>query len=380
MSSKYVIRLLLFYLPAMVLSNCKVPYDPPLKSTDTNTLIVEGYIDGAAPFTFRLSRSRILSAGDTASRIYEVNAHVSIEDDHQNTYPLTETGNGSYSSLTVLNLDASYQYRIHIFTSDSKEYLSDLVPFKQSPTIDSLGWKIKDDGVQTFVNTHDANNATIYYRWQYSETWEFHTEYYSTQQYLPDRNIVIPRTVPVNACWRTDSSTNIYLGSSANLAGDVIYEMPLAYIEPHDEKLSVLYSIWVKQYALDLNGYNYWVAVRNNTERVGSIFDPQPNETTGNIHCITTPSEKVVGYVNAGSSFEKRLFISNRSLPTGWNLPQDCPQILVPPNPDSLKYYFNGGYEPIDFMMVMPTGYSASYKRCVDCTIRGTNIKPSFWP
>ena len=348
MAQKYFSILMTCCLSVSDALNCKVPYDPSLKPTDTNALIVEGYIDGAAPVSFKLSRSRILSVGDTAAKHYELNARVTIEDDHQDQFPLVDSGSGVYNSGSILNLNPSYQYRIHIFTSDGREYSSDLVPFKQSPAIDSIGWKIKDDGVQTFVNTHDPNNATIYYRWEYSETWEIHSSYYATLQYLPASNTVVSRTDQVYDCWQTDNSTNVYLGSSASLASDVINEMPLAYIPPHDDKLRVLYSILVKQYPLDVNGYNYWVAIRNNTERVGSIFDPQPNETTGNIHCVTDPSENVVGYINAGTSTQKRAYIYNRSLPNDWNLIQDCPFKIVPPNPDSLKFIFGGIYDPID--------------------------------
>ena len=381
MMQKFFPLLIICCLLSLGLSHCKDPYDPSLKSSDTNALIVEGFIDGVAPISFKLSRSRMLSVGDTATKKYELNATVKIEDDHQDEFPLVDSGNGLYKSVGILNLNSSYQYRVHIFTLDGREYLSDFVPFKQSPLIDSIGWKLKDNGVQSFVNTHDQSNETIYYRWEFSETWEIHSQYYSTLQYIVADNTVVPRTDQVYDCWQTDNSTSVYLASSASLANDVINEMPLAYLPPHDEKLQVLYSIWVKQYPLDVNGYNYWVAIRNNTERIGSIFDPQPNETTGNIHCVTDPLENVVGYINAGNSTQRRAFIYNSSLPNDWNLPEDCPSKLVPPNPDSLKFYFGGIYAPID-VNIGPSGteYSASYKSCVDCTLKGTNIKPSFWP
>jgi Domain of unknown function (DUF4249) len=381
MAQKYSPTLMLCCLFAVTLSHCKVPYDPTLKATDTNALIVEGYIDGAAPISFKLSRSRILSVGDTAAKHYQLNARVTVEDDHQDVFPLVDSGGGVYKSAGILNLNPSYRYRIHIFTADGREYASDMVPFKQSPVIDSIDWKLKDDGVQTFVNTHDGSNATVYYRWEYSETWEIHSSYYSELEYIAASNTVAPRTEQVYDCWQSDYSTSVYLGSSASLGSDVINEMPLAYIPPHDDKLQVLYSILVKQYALDVNGYNYWVAIRNNTERVGSIFDPQPNETTGNIHCVTNPSESVVGYVNAGNSTQKRAFISNSSLPNDWNLLQDCPHKIVPNNPDSLRVYFGGIYDPIAaYMVISGIVYSASYKSCVNCTFKGTNIKPPFWP
>ena len=379
MIQKYFPLVMVCCILSAVLSKCKVPYDPKLKATETNVLVVEGFIDGAAPTTFKLSRSRILTIGDTAARKYELNAKVVIEDDHQGIFPIFDSSNGVYKSNGTLNLNAAYNYRVHIFTADGREYTSTMVPFKPSPPIDTIGWKIKDNGVQTFVNTHDPNNATIYYRWEYSETWEIRSRYYATVRYDPDRNAIVPLSEQINDCWQTDNSVSIYLGSSANLSSDVINEMPLAYIPPHDDKLEVLYSILVKQYPLDVNGYNYWVAIRNNTERVGSIFDPQPNETTGNIHCITNPLENAVGYINAGNSTQHRVFISNLSLPPGWNLAPDCPMITVPNNPDSLRFYFGASYDPIEALM-FGVSFTGSYKPCVDCTLRGTNIKPSFWP
>ncbi len=385
MTQKYLsLKTLLGCLCAVMLITCKTPYDPTLKSSDTNALVVEGNIDGSVPVIIKLSRSRMLTNGDTASRKYETGAKVRVEDDHQNTYTLYEGGNGIYSSITQLPLNPAYHYRLHIFTSNGQEYASDFVPFKSSPPIDSLGWNLKDGGVQVYVNTHDPDNATTYYRWEYSQTWEFHTFYYSVYQYDPTDISVVPRTIPVQVCWQTDSSTSIFLGSSAKLSGDVIYQMPLPYIPDHDQKLSVLYSILVKQYALDADGYNYWLAMKNNTENVGSIFDPQPNESVGNIHCISNPAELVVGYVSAGNSVEKRIFISNSSLPSDWNQYSNCIEKTVPNIKDSLRIYFGEeGYVPIADgypPTVPPTSYTASSAECVDCTLHGTLVKPTFWP
>jgi Domain of unknown function (DUF4249) len=376
-------RIMVCSLAALILANCKVPYDPPLKSNKVNNLVVEGFIDGAAPTTIKLSRTRQISVGDTAALKFETNARVSIEDDQQLQYPLTESGSGNYVSQGILSLNPALKYRVHIFTTDGKEYLSDLVAFKQSPPIDDIGMKFKDGDAQIFVNTHDPNNDTKYYRWEYNETWEFHTTYGSYLKYDPDSNKVFPRTEQVRICWRDAGFTTIILGSSAKLSSDVISEMPLVLIPNHNQKLSVLYSILVKQYALDLDGYNYWQAMKGNTESVGSIFDPQPNQTTGNIHCTTNADEVVVGYVGAGSSFTKRVFIPNSAVPGDWNQIPFCDTYDVLNNPDSLKYYFlNGGLSPISEKALAnrQTAYFSSRVDCVDCTLFGTNVKPSFWP
>ena len=366
-----------------ILAHCKTPYDAPVKATQSNFLVVEGFIDGAAPTTIKLSRTRILSSADTAISHKELNANVFIEDNHQNIYALAEAGNGIYSNPDTLKLNASNQYRLHILTSNGKEYFSAFVPFKPSPLIDTIGWKFKDGGVQTYINTHDPNKATLYYRWEYNETWEFHSYWDSYLKYDGPTNSVIPRTEQAHICWNSTNSNIILLGSSAKLSNDVINEMPLVYIEPHGQRLSVLYSIRVKQYALDVTGYKFWQAMKNNTENVGSIFDPQPNQTPGNIHCTTDSSEVIVGYIGAGNSIEKRVFISNSLMPVTWNFPQYCPTQVVPDNADSLLHYFGfGGFSPIS--EGPSTGGNASYlastNECVDCTLSGTNIKPDFWP
>jgi len=377
-------KILLYGLSALVLSRCKIPYEPKLKSSDTNVLVVEGYIDGSAPISLKLSRARKLTAGDTASPTRELHARVVVEDDHQDAYQLTEAGNGVYNMATILSLNSAYQYRVHIFSANGEEYLSDLVAVKTSPPIDTVGWAFKDDGVQLFLNTHDPANATTYYQWSCTETWEFKTPYDSYYEYVASNNTVIPRLVQVNTCWRSDTANLIFLGSSANLSSDVISQMPLALIPQHDPKISVLYSVLVTQYALDITAYNYWLSIANNTQHIGSIFDPQPNETPGNIHCVTNPAELVVGYIGAGNSSANRTFISNGSMPNGWNLPSTCTDTLVPNDPVSLKFFFSGGlYVPITEVVIRPGGpfvYSASIVPCVDCTLKGTNVKPFFWP
>ena len=362
----------------LLLSKCKVPYDPPIKSSATHYLVVEGYMNGNGVTSIKLSRTRNITSGDTAAYINETGAHVELQDQANNSYPLNEAGNGNYTGNFYLY--AGNSYRVHIKTTDNKEYVSDFVPFKQSPAIDQVGWNLKDGGVQIFVNTHDPENKTIFYRWQYQETWEFHSQYYSTLKYNALDTAVIPRTTPVYQCWRSQNSTSILLGSSAKLKEDVINQAPVVYIPDHDKRISVLYSTLVTQYALDSSGYNYWTAMKANTENVGSIFDPQPNMTRGNIHCVSDPSETVIGYIGAGNSVQQRIFIRNADLPADWNLVPDCTEYLVPNIPDSLAFYFsNSSYVP--YLQDRATGaYLSATGHCVDCTLTGSNVKPTFWP
>ena len=363
-------------------SGCKVPYDPTLKTSGDRFLIVEGFINvNGVPTNIKLSRTRNITKGDTASNINETGANVVIEDNQNNIYPLNETGDGNYSATYTLS--ASNQYRLHITTLNHEEYVSDFVSVKNSPPIDDLGWKFNYGDVQIYVNTHDPNNQTTYYRWDYKETWEFHSEYYSTLMYDATNEKVVDRNVPVYVCYQTRNSSNIFLGSTAKLQQDVIHEAPLALIPYHDKRISVLYSIEVTQYALDPSAYKYWSTLKENTENIGSVFGQQPSENVGNIHSVTNPFERVIGYISAGSSQQARLFISNTSMPPNWNQKDNCDYIEVPPIKDSLKIYFGiQGFVPIkpDLNGIIVLGYFASEGPCVDCTINGTSQKPTFWP
>jgi hypothetical protein len=87
--------------------------------------------------------------------------------------------------------------------------------------------------------------------------------------------------------------------------------------DQYGQQLSVLYSIFVRQYALTEDGYNFLSLMQSNTESLGTIFDPQPSQLKGNIQCLTNPNEPVVGYVSAGTVQQQRIFISRNQLPPG---------------------------------------------------------------
>jgi hypothetical protein len=381
MNQKYFLwKIIISAICILFIASCKVPYDPPIKTAKEHYLVVDGFMNADGMTDIRLTRTRNITWGDTAAYIVESSAYVVIEDENNQVMPLYEGYDGHY--LGSYSLTPGNKYRLRITTSDQKEYLSDFVRCKITPPIDNLGWKFKDGNVQVFVNTHDPNNSTTYYRWDYLETWEFHSDYYSKFKYDPDSKKVVNRTQPVFVCYRTRNASKIFLGSSANLKEDVIHEGPLELIPNHDKRISVLYSTLVTQYALDSAGYNYWYAMKSNTENVGSIFDPQPNQTSGNIHCITDSSERVIGYVGAGTIQQQRLFISNSDMPFSWNQAPNCSEYDVPT--DSLEFYFGNNslipYETDPPASLMINGYFSASATCVDCTLTGTLDKPTFWP
>ena len=170
-------------------------------------------------------------------------------------------------------------------------YQSAFLPVLNSPPIDSVSFDTKGaltiPGVNIYVNTHDPAGKVLYYRWEYNETWIFHSNYaslfYSNGDTVLARNLINDN---ITDCWGNDTSSSILLGSAAKLSRDIIYKAPVTSVVSTSEKLEDEYSIQVKQYALTPDAYDFYTNLKKNTESLGSIFDPQPSQINGNIQAV----------------------------------------------------------------------------------------------
>jgi len=402
-------------LIVMLFAACKKPYNPTVVAANSNYLVVEGVIDAGSDSTIiKLSRTVNISNKITANP--ELNAVVAVEGDQNITFPLTGKGNGYYATAG-LNLNNAHKYRLRIKTAGG-EYVSDFVPVQNAPAIDTVSHIFKNDGVGIYVSTHDPNNNTHYYRWDYQETWVIHSTYYSF--YKSNGDTVIERNFindEVYQCWRSDASSTINVGSSAHLASDVISNSPVTFISSTSEKISSkysiivdqnaptnsAYSILVRQYALTGDAYAFWSNLEKDTQQLGSIFDAQPSELHGNIHSVTNPAEPVIGYISAGTVASKRVFISNQEIAAAWNsrppyndclldtlyLSYTAPGATVAVNQED--EYFNYNKHVLYQNRLIPIaaifdeklgtiiGHTGAAPECVDCTLRGTNKQPLFW-
>lgn len=372
------------------LCSCKQIYDPHIETKTTGLLVVEGFINsGQGSTTIRLSRSTSLE--NTVFKP-ELNAQVSVEGEDGSSFILFNNGNGSYTNAQI-PLNNVVKYRLDIVTSDGKEYASDYTPVKYTPPIDSITWQRENDGLRLYANARDPQNDSKYYQWKYEETWEIHSAFYTSIIYTrdPTTNAVsglvyrFPDHSPdtlLHKCWSTLNSSTITLGSTEKLTADIVY-LPIQYIEPHSEKLSVLYSINLRQYAISHDNYLFLQKMKKNTEQLGTIFDPQPSEISGNIHCLTNPGEIVIGFVEVTEEQVRRVFIYNSQIP-GWGYDPNCIEVVTDNNLDSIKKYASDLYPTLPYSLDPFGGilkFSATNdKNCMDCTFRGVNQKPDFWP
>ena len=383
-SSNYL--LLFLFLTTL---GCRKPYDPPVVANPPSYLVVEGTIvSGPDSTIIKLTHTVSLSNGHAPTPV--ANAAVTVESDANVVYPLTEIRTGYYIA-PGLNLDNTAKYRLRIKTPDNQQYLSDFVPVNITPPIDSIGFTTSNAGLNIYANTHDPQNNTHYYRWEYTETWQFHAMY--SADLITDGTKLINRTPSqqIYYCFANDVSSTILLWSSAKLAQDVIYQSPIAFVPSTSEKVELKYSILVRQYGLTSDAFKFWTNLKKNTEQLGSIFDAEPSQINGNIHNIANQGVPAIGYISACAVQTKRIFISNTQLPAAWRTtyPFECPvdsllysdpitktnqvqEFLIPLGTSELSF------GPIYKQNVI-IGYLGTDLECADCTIRGVTQAPGFW-
>lgn len=380
-------RILFYFTILTLIAGCREKFYADLPSPATGYLIVEGIINlgNEVVTSINLSRTTPLDSREVQP---EENATVLIEDKQNRQFQLNHIGNGRFESQP-LDLPLNEQYRLHVISA-GKEYFSAYSDAKTSPEIDSLYWVPKEDGIEVQVNTHDVQNNSRYYYWNYTETWEYSVPFYALLKYIPATNEVDYRGAndpQIYSCWSTLNSSRIVIGSTAKLSQDLVYAKPITFVSAtNTNKLVTKYSIIVRQSVLSKDAYEYLDRIRKNTEQVGSIFDSQPSQLRGNIICRNDSSEIVVGFVTASSITEKRIFVKRADLPP-FQIPtyyEVCLRDTVRYHPDSLREAFAGGFNlPIDYWRTETGIIQAVVSApdfCVDCRERGgTGIRPAFW-
>ncbi len=402
--------------------SCKKKDMSDLTITDyTNTLTIEGPILSGDSTIIHLSRTTRVAGNKTATT--ELNAIVSVESDQNQTYPLQEKGDGTYV-LGVTNFDPNRKYRLNVKTADTKLYQSDFVNLKIAPAIDSVYYKTESDKkISFYVNTHDATKSSRYYRWDYKETWSYTSLYQAFWQY---KNGKISAIVPFSSddifgCFKTAISNQVVVGMSAD---DNINNQLVGSLSAETEKISRVYVMQLRQYALTEAAYSYYNTLQSSVDQLQA-------STNGNIHCISVPTELVSGFVSASTVSNKQLNV--RGSETGLRRPDPYGTINWGPNAIVshyyASYYFPGPninecsansffvapsvtlvdrvnqflasgdnllidadrYRPSGDAFAVPVFPDAQQgvnyqfyfapKQCVDCRLKGgTNIKPSYFP
>ena len=386
---KNQVYILLFYIVSFL--GCRDPYNPPEIQNFDELIVIDANVNGTTgQASVVLSLSKALNTEDATT--YIANAEINLQTDAGAIYILPYLDEGIYSSDDVF-LAYGDKVQLHVAINSDRQYVSEYEEFIKTPEIDSITYEADEKGLQFFVSSHDPENSSVYYKWDYFETWLFKSAFDSNFTYETDSrdNLILSSITPrdpatidsMRFCFKDHVSTKIILGTSEDLNEDIISNEKIFFANYAGGKFRYRYSVLVRQNALTRKSYDYWSILSSNTEDVGSIFDKQPSNFDSNIINMNNPEEVVLGYFSVFSETQKRIFISSSDVPkheTNETLNDLCTKEL-------LKIWDSEiGYSPLiedtNLRYIVDEqvdAYNVAADICCDCRLTGYKETPDFW-
>lgn len=355
----------------MLMAACVKPYYPEIDKYD-KILVIDGMLtdDGDAPAVTITYSYQVESKRPEMVR----NAKVYINSSDGARYDLDEKSPGEYrytGSMFKVEHGMSYQL---IVEHDGNTFSSPYEKVIPVAAISDLSMQVvtepSNQGASIFISTKGTDQESKYYSWSYEETWKFRVPLITPQ--FDDRRI----------CYASSSSVGINIGTTDIYTDNSFSNFPILFITSQGPKLSIRYSILVKQYSISRDTYMYLDHVKKTNESNGSLFDPIPSSMNGNITCETTP---VIGNFQVSSVSERRMFIDRQEL-IGINVEQgmkECrQQDILPGDKHKIDSLESIGYVLMDISTINQSTYYryASSELCFNCTAAGAvNTPPSWW-
>ena len=323
-------------------------------------LVVDGEVtDAAGPYRVTLTYTSPTLEAFEGEKLTGAEVYLTDQEDNRTELTENEEAPGTYATdSATFRGEVGSTYQVHIITTSGRTYASipetllGVSPVKEvyfrvesRPKVDALGALRDEWGLQFYVATESDNRSSAYYRWQWSETFEFPTPISPPG----------PPTSAASICYLSTSPTRfIRLASTQGVRADRINQK-LNFVTMSGRQLQVRYSLLVQQYSLTERAYTYWQNVQEQVENGGSIFDPPPSPLIGNVYNVNDDRETVLGYFRASAVAERRIFVLRSD---------------VPPSPDGSKPSPSSACqesEPPEF--------------CFDCSLvpGTTTVPPPFW-
>ncbi|MCU0377461.1 MAG: DUF4249 domain-containing protein [Bacteroidales bacterium] len=385
------------------LFTCVEPYNPELKDYQSLLVVDALLTDEDASNYVRLTRT-IESINAPPEKFS--GATVKLKDNEGNIAVFEETSDGLYKSdsLTFRGVPGR-SYTLFITAGDGTEYESEPCTMYEVPEIDSLyfgkDWVTLDngevqEGVRVYIDSKEpAGND--YFRWSYKEWWKFNIPVPKDYEYVNQNNIYkIPLTNIT--CWNNNISEEILIQPAETYVGGSFVKKPVFFIPSRESnRLLVQYCVEITQYSLSASEFEFWDHMIQINDAGGDIFDKQPFPIVSNIHCISKPEEKVLGYFQVSSVRKAREYLTRKEvdLLDVELYSYDCDILMVGPgDPETLMIpepiTFDKVYEY--FVQLNYTFVQPSYNErgqliklifvrnvCADCTLTGNPEKPDFW-
>ena len=381
-SKKIIIPLFIF----ITLAGCIEPFTPNIDESQ-ESLVIEGQITDQEGYHY-IHISRTAPYNDP-HKIPEPDCHVEVVDNKGNIFEFYESEPGIYRQWMYKDyLNIGTLFKVKVITADGNKYESDFDKLlSPSPPIDSVYYQIEVRetydpdfplyGIQFYIDLDAPDDFSRNYRWELEETWEYQAKY-RIQYYYDGILHFMKNPYSLYHCWRTDSIPQIFTSTTRYSISNKINKFPLQFVSNQSNKLKIKYSLLVKQYSLSNAAYDYWYQLQKQGQESGGLYETQPARVRGNISNINDSEEVVLGFFNASSVSNKRVFVSEAF---NFGFPGTLCRLdtIGPENP--LHSYI---LYPVYLISLSELGQGPPYATgagiCFDCREGGGKTeKPYFW-
>ena len=379
-----MIRLHIFPVLFLLLGSCVEPFEPRLEESQ-EVLVISGMIsDSPGPHTVSVSLST-----PYRDPVYHPLPHclVSVinQDGHMIHY--LEEEEGIYlADIPDSFLEVGDAASVQVIT-EWGEYRSDYDTILPCPVINSLYWDLdalqtaepgkEIPGVQFYLDMSGGASDSRNIMWQLEEAWEYTASLFGNIIWRsPGTGFEDFRSNVLYRCWKQYLLGEFYVATTRHLSSNELSRFRLNFVSNETDRLSITYSLLIKQQSLTRESFDYWLRMRDQALETGGLYEKQPSSVQGNLYNMNNPEEVVLGNFYATQIREQRIFIQNNNL-FDFPVPQiSCEYELLASlwQQEHIEYpvYI---YSPGPFQ---PSYTGPSY--CFDCMLQGGDtIRPEYW-
>jgi len=334
---------------------CTEIYQPILDSK-ADALIVEGLItDGTGPFTVNLTKSVLFNSDSTSLINNEKGAMLTVTDNENNTFELTETGSGKYTLPISFKAKTGNSYKLHIQTTDGSIYESNIQKLLPPQSYDSIHGSYTTEGYIDMNNVYKKVGGANIQEDLFKSVSMSDSDSFPTCRF--NSNITVQYLYTLYMLSQTDWHW-VYFGwvsfpfnnvenitDEKSLSSNTIIKnhslgfMPFetsSYGFSTPGSTSVIYYLRVNQYTMNHDSYLFYKGANNQLAASGKIFDPVTAQLYGNMKCVNNPSKTVLGLFEV-SSVIKQAFVV-RNIPTDNSIIITKTHYIDFPNTRSAEY------------------------------------------
>ncbi|MBR1501787.1 MAG: DUF4249 family protein [Bacteroidales bacterium] len=390
------------YLAGLLLTaSCIYPFEPETPPVD-RCLVFEGNLVIGESSTMAVRLLQPLSGSIvTATDTWNINGEARVECTDGtviNGVPRLRGSNEVAFIFNLTNASDKEAYRVW-FTDDKtkKVYRSNWMKVEKAPLIERIDFVPDDRNVKVRLTLTGPTDDTRYFCWTYTEDWEIHSDFLPLYLYRYGVDPYNTRGLAYEEiqgeydkyyCWNRASSKEVFVADTRDLNSRTLPARQIAEFGRTTPRCQELYCISVTAYGISADRYAYIHHMNEVSNIQGDLFSPNPSAMRGNLRCEQDSTELVLGYVGVCQTTMTRAFFEGTRYYTGRVdysvrfFPNLSEPLEAESNEKGYDYFYMLDNRPL-YLVADENGDEKMQwapRRCVDCTVKGTKNKPSYWP